>query len=53
MGWCEACEVDPGGYFRDSLRVSLGGGEEEVVDSEDSFKLWEAIMLVKVHEVDN
>ena len=45
--------MDPVGYFRGSLGVSLGGVEEEAVDSEDSFKLWEASVLVEVHEVDS
>ena len=36
-----------------SLGVSLSGIEEEAVESEDSFKLWEASVLVEVHEVDS
>ena len=53
MGWCETCEVDLGGYFQGSLGVSLDGVEEEAVDSEDSFKLWEASVLIEVHEIDS
>ena len=45
--------MDPSGYFRGSLRVSLGGVEEGAVDSEDSFKLLEASVLVEMYEVDS
>ena len=39
--------------FLGSLGVGLGGIEEEVVDSEDSFELWKASVLVKLHRIDS
>ena len=39
--------------FLGSLGVGLGGIEEEAVYSEDSFELWKASVLVKVHKIDS
>ena len=39
--------------FLGSLGVGLGGIEEEAVDSEDSFELWKASVLVKLHRIDS